>query len=739
MNFSAIGDEAQKLRSIDAMFNPRSIAIIGATERPGYGGRFVQNLVDTGFTGAIYPVNPSRDTVFGIRCYPSVLDLPEPVDLVAIILPSAQVVPAFADAVKRGAKAGLVISAGFAELATDEGRARQAALTALARENGVRLCGPNCLGLANVAGNAWMTPSTRIAPEMRDQRPSIALVSQSGATAYRPLLGTAQDRKIAFRYLIATGNEADLESTDFIKYMLQDPEVRVVAAVVEGFKSGQRFLEAADLALEAGKPLVLLKIGRTEVGARGANSHTAAMTGSDAVQDALFRQKAVVRVDDYDELIETSAMLRTAKPPRGRRVGAISESGGMGSLLADKCAEEGLEVPVLSSETREKLVAIMGERGSAQNPADLTSFGTGPAFPEVLGHLLGEAQQDLVIMSSVGGAMQVDTIIAAQKATDKPILYAWTGSIGDTPDIEALRRLRASDIPVFYLPAKAAKAARRLVDYHRTRALCMRERREAPSAPTDPAPLESLRRQIARTGGRAFTEHESKRALAAFGLRVNEEAFCRDAGEGRAAASRLGYPVALKIVSPDILHKTEIGGVRLGIGDAAALAEACEAMLVSVKTHAPAATIDGFLVAPMVGEKVELIVGTAEDPLFGPVLMLGLGGVLAEALEATAFRVCPINAREARDMIGEVRGLPKILAGFRGAPKADTDALVGVLVRVSEFAVAAKDDVASLDINPLAVLPESRGAVALDALVVPKPPVAATEDNLDDRRLVAAG
>lgn len=739
MNFTAMGDEAAKYRSIDAMFNPRSIAIIGATERPGYGGRFVQNLVETEFSGKLYPVNPSRDTVFGVRCYPSVLDVPEPVDLVAIILPSAQVVPAFADAVKRGAKSGLIISAGFAELATEEGRERQAVLKALARDNGVRLCGPNCLGLAHVAANAWMTPSTRIAPEMKDQNPGIALVSQSGATAYRPLLGTAQDKKIAFRYLIATGNEADLESTDFIKYMLHDPEVRVVAAVVEGFKSGERFIEAADLALEAGKPLVLLKIGRTEVGARGANSHTAAMTGSDAVQDALFRQKAIVRVDDYDELVETAAMLRTAKAPRGRRVGAISESGGMGSFLADKCAEEGLEVPVLSDETRQKLVAIMGERGSAQNPADLTSFGTGPAFPEVLGHLLGEEQQDMIIMSSVGGAMQVDTIIEASKTCDKPILYAWTGSIGDTPDIEALRRLRASDIPVFYLPAKAAKAGRRLIDYHRTRALWVAERREASPVPTDLAAAENLRRQVAKTGSRALTENESKRALAAFGLPVVEEILCRDVAEATKAAARLRYPVALKIVSPDILHKTEVGGVRLGIADPAALAEACEAMLASVGRHAPAAAVDGFLVAPMIGDKVELIVGIAQDPLFGPVLMLGLGGVLAEALEATAFRVCPINAREARDMIGEVRGLPKILAGFRGAPKADTGALVEALVRVSEFAVATKDDLASLDINPLAALAEGRGVVALDALLVPKPPASGEESGFETGPLAAVG
>ncbi len=725
-------NDAEKHRSIDAMFNPRSIAIIGATERPGYSGRFLQNLIQTGSIARLYPVNPSRETVFGVRCYPSVLDLPEPVDLVAIILPSAQVVPAFSDAVKAGAGSGIIISAGFAELATDEGRARQAALRDLARGKGVRLCGPNCLGLANVAASSWTTPSTRIAPEMRDMQPGIGLVSQSGATAYRPLLGMAQDRRIAFRYLVATGNEADLESSDFLQYMLGDPEVRVVAAVIEGFKDGDKFVQTAKMALEAGKPLVVLKIGRTEAGARGANSHTAAMTGSDAVQHALFQQKGVIRVDDYDELLETAAMFRTAKAPRGRRAGAISESGGMGSFLADKCAEEGLEVPKLSEATRGKLLEIMGERGSAANPADLTSFGTGPAFPAVMDHILDESEQDLVIMSSVGGAMQADTIIAAAKRTEKPILFVWTGSIGETPDIEALQRLRASDVPLFYLPAKAAKAARRLVDYHRTRRLFLAEQGGHSSAPADAGPLDQLRRQIEIAGARALTEHESKRALNSFGIQVNDEMLCRDESEALAAAERLGYPVVLKVVSSDIMHKTEVGGVRLGIAGAAEVVSAYRAVLGSVRAHAPEATIEGVLLAPMISDKVELIVGTSLDPLFGPVLMLGLGGIFAEALAATAHRLCPINAREARDMIEDVRGLPQILAGFRGTPKADIDALVGVLVRVSEFAIAAKAEIASLDINPLAVLPHGRGAVALDALLIPKLPQHATDDERRD-------
>ena len=568
-------NDAAKYRSIDAMFNPRSIAIIGATERAGYSGRFLQNLIETGSTARLYPVNPSRETVFGIRCYPSVLDLPEPVDLVAIILPSAHVVRAFGDAVKTGARSGIIISAGFAELATDEGRARQAALRDLARRNGVRLCGPNCLGLANVAASSWTTPSTRIAPQMRDMQPGIGLVSQSGATAYRPLLGMAQDRRIAFRYLVATGNEADLESSDFIQYMLGDPEVRVVAAVIEGFKDGNKFVHTAEMALEAGKPLVVLKIGRTEAGARGANSHTAAMTGSDAVQQALFQQKGVVRVEDYDELLETAAMFRTAKAPRGRRAGAISESGGMGSFLADKCAEEGLAVP----ET------IPGDPRQTPRNHGRTRFSGQSCGPHELRNWAGisgrhgshprreRAGSCHHVECRRGDAGRHDHR-RCRSAPRSRFCSCGPAASATTPDIEALQRLRASDVPLFYLPAKAAKAARRLVDYHRTRRLFLAEQGEHVPAPADVGALDELRRQILIAGARALTEHESKRALNSFGIRANEEVLCRDEGEALAAAERLGYPVVLKVVSSDIMHKTEVGGVRLGIPGAAELASA---------------------------------------------------------------------------------------------------------------------------------------------------------------------
>lgn len=707
-----------KLRSIHAMLNPQSVAIVGATEKAGYGGNFLKNLIASGSRARHYPVNPNREQVDGTRCYPSVTDLPEAPDLAAIVLPAPLVVPTFEECVAKGAKSVLIISAGFAELGTEEGRARQERLRDIARESGVRLCGPNCLGLANVAAQSWTTPSTLISPNMHTFETGIGLVSQSGATCYRTLLPMAEDRGIGFRSLVCTGNEADLETSDFMQYMISDPGTKVIAAVIEGFKDGARFAETADMALRAGKPIVILKVGRSEAGARGANSHTAAMTGSDTAHDALFRQKGVVRVNDYDELVEFSAMFAKAKAPRGPRIGVSSESGGISTHTADKCGELGLEVPPLSAGTRARMVAIMGDRGSAANPADLTQFGVRESFEQILGILLDEENQDLLILSSVGGPNQAKFTIAAIEEAPKPILFVWNGSAREPA---SLPLLKASKVPLFFAPAKAALAARALVDYHRIRRDFLEEvaggERHLPAPPAEIAAF----REIVQGGrGAALNEYASKQALGLFGVRGTREILCRELDDAIDAARSIGFPVALKVASDDIPHKTEAGGVRLGLKDAEAVGRAFGEILVAVRAHHPDARIDGVLVQEMVTDGLELIVGVSRDAHFGPVLMLGLGGILAEAMAASSWRVCPVTRREAGEMIGEVRGLAKIAAGYRGLPRADTGALIDALVNISRLAVWAGDAIDGLDINPLAVRAEGRGVVALDALVVPR-------------------
>jgi len=744
-----------KLQSIHAMLHPRSIAILGATERFQYGGRFLNNLLTTGYQGKLYPINPRRDEIFGVKTYHSIREVPEPVDLAAIIIPAPAVVGALKDCAEMGAKSAVIISAGFAELGTEEGRARQADLRAVARETGVRVCGPNCLGLANVSEGIWATATRKIPVETQALKSSMALVSQSGATCFGPLLTTARDRNVGFRYIVSSGNEADLEASDYIQYMLEDPEIRVVAALVEGFKDGAQFIQVAETALQMGKPIVLLKVGRSAVGARAAGSHTAAMTGSDVVQDALFKQKGVIRVDDYDELIETANMFLKAKPPRGNRVGVVSHSGGIGSLLADKMGEMGLEMPLLSQKTADEIGAILGERGSAANPADVTGFASNESFPSILQSLLSDENIDIQVVASSGRGVQTQTILKAVEEQDKPIIYLWTGSFKATENLPVFQEGKVS---LFYLPGKCAKGVRRLVDYYRTREEVLAEtgrrgdeetgrqgdagtrgRGDAENVLSLPLgerehalwhvhgseglsgrkPLDAVREMVAASGRQALTEYDSKRVLSLFGVPVTKEALCRGVEEATRAAAEIGYPVALKVVSQQITHKTEAGGVRLGIASPEALAASYEGMLAEVRSRHPEARIDGVLVQRMVRGGVEVIVGISRDPQFGPVLMLGLGGILVEALGAVSWRVCPIGLRDAREMIGEVKGLSKILAGYRGRPKADVGALEDTLVRISRLAVWAENEISSLDINPLAVLPEGQGVVALDALIVP--------------------
>jgi len=706
-----------KFRAIHVMLNPRSIAIVGATERAQYGGRFVSNLLKTGCKAELFPINPNRETIFDLPCYHSIPELPAAVDLAAIIIPAPSVLEALWQCAEKGVKSAVVISAGFAELGTEEGRARQAELQRLVSETGLRVCGPNCLGLANVAESIWAAAGSRLATDMTAFAGSIGLVSQSGATGFGPLIATAQDRRVGYRYIVSTGNEADLESSDFAQYMLQDPKIKVVAMLVEGFRSGRKFVETAELALEVGKPIVLLKVGRSVVGSRAAGSHTAAMTGSDVVQDALFRQKAVIRVDDYDELIETANMFVKAKPPRGERVGVVSHSGGIGSFLADKCGEVGLELPALSDGTRDKLREILGERGSAANPADVTGFALNDGFPAILQTLLSDEGLDVQVVASAGGESQAATVSRAAEECDKPVVFLWTGSFKDT---KTLPLLQDGPAPVFYLPGRCAKGVRRLLDYHaaKKRILSDRTERQEWLAKWPEDTLERLGMLASNPTGVILDEHESKRILSGFGVPVTRESLCINLEEAFSAAATIGYPVALKVVSPDIPHKTEAGAVRLGIGSSEELADQYENMLRTVRCRCPHAAICGVLVQEMRGGVAELIAGVSRDPQFGPVLMLGLGGILVEAIGAASWRVCPITQSDARLMIGEVKGLSKLLAGFRGRASGDLDALVSCLVRISQMAVHARDTVASLDINPLAVLPKGQGVVALDALIV---------------------
>lgn len=703
------GDAARALR---ALFEPISIAVIGATERPQYGGRFVANLQAGGFRGRLYPVNPNRETVFGLRCYPSIAAVPEPVDLAAIIIPAPKVPEALAQCAAAGVRAAVVISAGFAETGPD-GAALQEQLARVARRGGLRVLGPNCLGLANVAAGIWATASTPISAAALPRTGPIGLVSQSGASAFGPLLTAFRDREIGLRMIVSTGNEADLDLAEVVQYLLADPEIRVVAAFLEGVRRPEAFLECLDQALLAGKPLVLVKIGRSGVGQRAAATPTAALTGSDAVHEALFRQRGVVRVDDDDALAEVTALLARAPLPRGDRVGVISHSGGITGLLGDKIGEQGLHVPPLAEGTVQRLAAILAGRGAATNPADITTHFQRETFREMLELISADENVDLVAVATAGSREVVQRVIDAAAASGKPTVYVWTGSLDDR---DGLPHLRASGLPVFHLPGRAARALRQLVDYR-----AVRQRVGAGRLPWRQAAAElpaAARARLEQLAGRqtVLNELEAFPLLEAAGLPIASGQLATNETEALAAADALGYPVVAKAVSPQLLHKTEAGAVRLGLRDAEELRAAYHEVLASVRRHRPDAEVAGVLIQRLV-RGVEVIAGVSRDAQFGPVLLLGLGGVQAEALAAISLRLCPIDAADAQAMIAEAPGLERLLGGFRGQPAADRAALIDLLVRLSQLAHAARGQVASIDLNPVLVLPDGQGVQIVDAVI----------------------
>jgi acetate---CoA ligase (ADP-forming) len=537
-------------------------------------------------------------------------------------------------------------------------------------------------------------------------------VCQSGATAFGPFLQRAVDSGIGLSHIISTGNEVDLDFTDFARYLVDDPGTRVIAGFVEGFKDAKKLIAVAELAAERGKPIVLIKIGRSESGAQAARSHTAALTGADVLYDAVFRQYGIVRVQDYDELLEVSHLLANSRKPQKPGIAVVSHSGGISSLTADMLGHSGLALPPLTDRARNGINGILKDFGWAANPADVTGFARSESFPQIMDYMIEEPEVGTLVVASAGAGSQVDQVIALRDRADKGIAFFWTAS---RTDKATLPKLKTANIPIFYSPEKLARGLRSLVDYH-----AWRDRRVLGGGGAVP-PLsgaqEQALKQMRASGRPALSESESKRAIAAWGIPGTRELPAQTADAAVAAATKLGYPVALKADSPDILHKTEAGVVRLALRDAAEVRTAYGEIMANAAEYAPKAALTGVSVQEMVAGGVETIVGIKYDAQLGPMLLFGSGGVMVEVYGDVALRHCPVSRAEALDMIAEVKGA-KLLRGFRGKPAADVDALADTLVRVSHMAVHLEGRLAELDVNPLMVLPAGHGVKAVDALVV---------------------
>ena len=700
-----------QLRSIHKMLNPRSIAVVGASPKGGYGGRLLNAVLKCKDRVRIYPVNPNYDEISGAKCYRSIAELPEAPDLVGIVVPYDKVLPVMKECAAKKAGSAIVISAGFAERGIAARLDLQKEVGAFAKESGLRITGPNCLGLANVRDDIWATASSRTLGGLTGH---IALVCQSGATAFGPFLLRAVDAGIGLSHIISTGNETDLDFADFARYLIDDPNTRVIAGFVEGFKDVQKFIAVAALAAERGKPIVLIKIGRSASGAEAARSHTAALTGADALYEAVFKQYGVIRVQDYDELLEVSHLLANNKKPPQRGIAVVSHSGGISSLTADMLGLSGLELPALTAPARDGINGILKDFGWAANPADVTGFARGEHFPQIMDFMINEPTVGTLVIASAGAGNQVDHVIAQRDKSDKGVVFFWTASRGDKT---SLPKLKASNIPIFYSPEKLARGLKYLVDYHAWRDQCAAGGIALVPAQNG-AQKESLQK-LEKIGRTTLSESESKQAIAAWSITAPRETLTQSAAAAADAAKTIGYPVVIKVDSPEIPHKTEAGVVRLGLKSADEVRTAYAEIMANALHHAPNAKINGVVVQEMIAGGVETIVGVSYDAQLGPMLLFGSGGVMVEVYNDVALRHCPITRSEALEMIAEVKGA-KLLRGFRGKPAADVDALADTLVSVSHLAVHLEGGLAELDINPLMVLPKGQGVKAVDALVVLK-------------------
>jgi len=697
---------------------PQSVALLGATERPGALGNFVwRNLAAAGLRGALHAVNPKHRKVFGQPCYRRLADLPQPAELAVIATPARTVPGLIEEAGAAGIKAALVLSSGFAEVGA-EGRELQARLLEAARRGGVRVIGPNCLGLmrTDIGLNASFARTAA-------QPGRLALVSQSGAIC-GAILDWAAHAGVGFSSVVSLGGAVDIDFGEVLGFLIADRATDAILMYVEGVHDARRFMSALRTAARV-KPVVALKVGRYAAGSRAASSHTGALVGSDVVFDAALRRSGTVRVKTYTQLFAAARVLASGRAAKGERLAILTNGGGPGVVAADSAAENGVPLAQLAPETIARLDAGLPPQWSHGNPVDIVGDAPPQRFADAAAALLADPGVDalLAMYSPVAvtepGAAAAALVEAAHDSP-KPVLAAWLGDINPN---ESRAHLEAHGIVNYYTPENAVEAFSFLCAYKRNQAQLM----EVPSAltrageetPADLAAAVAIREAALREKRALLTEAEAKALLAAFGLPVPRAIAARERAGAVAAARELGFPVVLKILSPDIAHKSDVGGVRLALRNEEMVASAFDDMLRHVRALRPDARIDGALVQPMLQfpHQREVLVGVATDAVFGPVISCGTGGISVEAVADAAVALPPLNAVLARELISRTR-VHRVLAAYRAVPAADLDALAALLCGVARMACLLPW-LKEMDLNP--VIAHPGGAVIADARVLIDP------------------
>jgi acetyl coenzyme A synthetase (ADP forming)-like protein len=693
---------------LDMFFNPQAVAVVGASRTPeklGYG--VLHNVIQHGYEGAIYPINPKASEILGIKCYPSVLAVPGPVDLAIVLIPSKYVADVLVECGEKGVKGAIVISAGFREVG-HEGWQREREIVDIARRHGMRLIGPNCLGIIDTVASL----NASFAVGMPRQG-TIAFMSQSGALC-TSVLDMAQADAVGFSRFVSLGNKADTNEITFIEAWEHDPHTRVIMAYVEGVEDGAEFMRVARRVSQQ-KPIIAIKSGTTNAGSRAVSSHTGTLAGSERAYEAAFAQSGVLRARSVQELFDYSIAFARQPLLQNDRIAIITNAGGPGIMATDACERAGLQLASLEPETMNSLRDALPAAASVLNPVDVL----GDALADRYGLALQAALHD----PNVGGALviltpQVMTQVQATaqavgelaQGSGKPVFGCFMGRGTVEPGIQVLNRYAVPNYPV---PERAVAAMAAMMHHRRWRE---RPPQKLETFDADHARVRAVFQEVRAEGRVAIGDAEAREIMEAYGIPTPRSFLARDPDEAARFADEIGFPVVVKIASPDILHKTDVGGVKLNVMTPADVRDAFELMVYRANRYVPDAEVWGCLVQEMVLGGKEVIVGMNRDPHFGPLMMFGLGGIYVEALRDVAFRVAPFDRRAAREMIADIQA-HNLLRGVRGERPSDLDALVDTLLRLSQM-VTDFPQIAEFDINPLTVFEQGQGIIGIDMRLV---------------------
>ena len=693
--------------SLKSLFYPNSIAVIGVSREEHKIGHIIfDNVRNSGFKGPFFPVNPKANEIHGIKCFPSILDIKTEIEMAVIVVPARFVPKVMDECGKKGVKATIIISAGFKETGI-EGARLEKEITNIAKSYGIRVLGPNCLGIINTDSpyNASFTTHT-------PRKGNISFFSQSGALC-AAILDWSIEENIGFHKFVSLGNKADLTEVDFLEDFLKDPKTKVITGYLEGVTEGERFIKIATKVSKK-KPVILVKSGGTDSGAKAVSSHTGTLAGSQAAYDSAFKQSGIIQAHSVQDLFDYSIALVYQPLPLGRRAAIITNAGGAGVMTSDACDKNGIILSQFSSETIDKLKSFLPNAANIYNPVDVLGDSLADRYLRAANLLISDENVDALIAILVPAApTQIkETALGLKelsKRTNKTIIACF---MGKKHVKEGINILHDSSIPNYYFPERAVASLAAMVSYHK---YIVSPRKIYPKFKVDKEKVQKIFKNAISEDRRFLTDTEAREVVKAYGIRIPKTKLAKDINQAIKLTEIIGYPLVLKVASPDILHKTDIGGVKIGVKNEQELKNSFNSIVLETKRYMPNAKILGVTLQEFIDAKREIILGMNKDPQFGPLLMFGLGGIYVEVLKDVSFRIAPITESEAWDMISEIKAFP-LLRGIRGEKPADIDSISNSLLRLSQL-VTDFPNILEMDINPLMVYDEGKGSVATDVRI----------------------